>query len=74
MTEIVGRCFWCDTDPQEAAKHFEGPHATWCPRYVAAPPPSGYECEAPKPAGCGADPLGPLFERAGYRGGKRCTG
>ena len=27
------RCFWCNTDPEEAAARHEGPHATWCLRY-----------------------------------------
>lgn len=27
------RCFWCNTDPEEAAARHEGPHATWCPHY-----------------------------------------
>ena len=26
----VRRCFWCNADPVESAKHHEGPHATWC--------------------------------------------
>lgn len=27
------RCFWCNTDPDEAAARHEGPHATWCLHY-----------------------------------------
>jgi len=27
------RCFWCNTDPDEAAARFEGPHAKWCLQY-----------------------------------------
>jgi hypothetical protein len=27
------KCPWCDTDPNEAAKRHEGPHATWCVHY-----------------------------------------
>lgn len=27
------RCFWCNTNPEEAAARHEGPHATWCPHY-----------------------------------------
>lgn len=30
------RCFWCNTDPGEAAKRFAGPHATWCLHYSSA--------------------------------------
>lgn len=32
-------CTWCLTDSSEAAKHHEGPHATWCPLYVSKPCP-----------------------------------
>lgn len=35
------RCTWCGKDPDEAARHHEGPHATWCPRYRPAPLPPG---------------------------------
>jgi len=24
------KCFWCGTNPAEAAQRHEGPHATWC--------------------------------------------
>jgi hypothetical protein len=24
------KCPWCNTDPEEAAAHHEGPHLTWC--------------------------------------------
>ncbi len=27
------RCSWCNSDAEEAAKHHEGPHLTWCPSF-----------------------------------------
>lgn len=33
---MAERCFWCNTDPDEAAARFEGPHATWCVHYSYA--------------------------------------
>jgi len=27
---MTDTCFWCGTNRLEAAKRFEGPHATWC--------------------------------------------
>jgi hypothetical protein len=34
---MATRCSWCNTDPDEAAKRHEGPHATWCPHYRRVP-------------------------------------
>jgi hypothetical protein len=34
---MAERCFWCNTDPDEAAARFEGPHATWCLHYSHSP-------------------------------------
>jgi hypothetical protein len=33
VKKMTERCFWCNTDPDEAAARHEGPHATWCLRY-----------------------------------------
>lgn len=33
----MARCFWCNTNPDEAAASFEGPHATWCPQLITMP-------------------------------------
>lgn len=30
------KCFWCNTDPEEANRAHEGTHATWCPRFERA--------------------------------------
>ena len=35
---MADRCFWCNTDPDEAAARHEGPHATWCLKYRRSDP------------------------------------
>lgn len=34
---VQARCFWCNTDPVEAAARNEGPHLTWCVHYRTPP-------------------------------------
>jgi hypothetical protein len=43
------RCFWCNTDPDEAAARHEGPHATWCLRYRRPHRPTTLDASPPDP-------------------------
>jgi hypothetical protein len=54
VKENTDRCWWCNANAKEAEKRHEGPHATWCPYYVAPqrPPPS-LRCEQRDPSRLG---------------------